>query len=141
MASSVGLPSGACMLASDSLRLGLAQPRAGRKKQNIPKQIKACLMVMYRSGWMNQQQFALDGPPSVDSWRARQPVPIPQVKKKFCGTASIAGLQSCRTGLEIGQDLINGFKELLRIDRLGDVAIHAGIQAAFTIALHCMCCQ
>src|SRR5579859_43366 len=111
MASSVGLPSGACMLASDSLRLGLAQPRAGRKKQNIPKQMKACLMVMYRSGWMNQQQFALDGPPSVDSWKARQPVPIPQVKKKkFCGTASIAGLQSCCTCVQVRQDLINGLR-------------------------------
>src|SRR2546421_75505 len=60
MASSIGLPSGACIFASDSLKFGLAQPRAGKKRQNIPREIRMRFIVVYRFVWMNQQQFALD---------------------------------------------------------------------------------
>jgi hypothetical protein len=41
MASSMGLPSGAWMLFSDSFTLGRAQPTTGTKRESIPQIIKS----------------------------------------------------------------------------------------------------
>src|SRR6266404_1990048 len=54
----MGLFPGACIVASDSLRLARAQPPTGKSKNNTPRKITTRFITV---NWMKQQQFALDG--------------------------------------------------------------------------------
>src|SRR5215469_10392675 len=58
MASNCGRPSGACMVARDSLRAGLAHPATGKRDKNIPKRPRVRFMM-----------YQLDGSSSSTGWK------------------------------------------------------------------------
>src|SRR5437868_4044249 len=66
---------------------------------------------------------------------------LPYVPYPHAVEWSVGGLKCCGVFLQVRENLVNGLEELLNVDGLGDVAIHACSEAALAVAFHGMRCQ